>query len=303
GFLLPPLPFSLFYYGSFDPVLSDKAQFPSLFWMAPQENSQYVGIVPLLKLFGWNWIGVLIPDNESGEIYLRTLSAVLLQSDICISLAQSFPILKSYIFHKSLQKQFNSLAAGLWSSQLNVTLVYGDGQSMDGLRMILQSYEFYQMHPMERVWIVTGQWDATAVDHSNKLPAKSLNGTLSFTPHTNVVPGFWDFLETISPYQDNIYFIHQFWRAVFRCSFPAYKLNVLNKGNCTGTEKLRNLSGTVFEMAMSGQSYNIYNAIYAVAHALHALCSSRATQKVLGNGHLHRSEILIINLHRSKPTF
>ncbi|XP_054832686.1 vomeronasal type-2 receptor 26-like [Eublepharis macularius] len=53
-----------------------------------------------------------------------------------------------------------------------------------------------------------------------------------------------------------------------------------------GEEKLDSVPGTVFEMGMSGQSYVIYNAVYAVAHALHAMYSSRAQQRVMEEGGL-----------------
>ncbi|XP_013912239.1 PREDICTED: vomeronasal type-2 receptor 26-like [Thamnophis sirtalis] len=58
-------------YGSFDPILSDKRQFPFFFSMVPNENIQYEGIIHLLKHFEWNWIGLLASEDESGEAFLQ----------------------------------------------------------------------------------------------------------------------------------------------------------------------------------------------------------------------------------------
>uniref|UniRef100_A0ABM5GQ52 Vomeronasal type-2 receptor 26-like n=1 Tax=Pogona vitticeps TaxID=103695 RepID=A0ABM5GQ52_9SAUR len=60
-------------YGSFDAALSDKVQFPSFYRMIPKEDAQYDGIVQLLKHFGWNWIGVVVSEDDSGESFLQIL--------------------------------------------------------------------------------------------------------------------------------------------------------------------------------------------------------------------------------------
>ncbi|KAH0626019.1 hypothetical protein JD844_000716 [Phrynosoma platyrhinos] len=257
-------------YGSFDPVFSDKMQFPSFFRMVPDEIIQYFGITQMLEYFGWNWIGLLIPEDETGERFHRILSASLVQKDICISLTQSVPKVTSYVSNPFLQKSLNAIASALLSKNINVILVYGDSRSMEGLGIILDSYEFYQKQPMERVWITTAQWDVTTVFASRRFTEKSLNGSLSFALHTNVVPGFQEFLENVNPIQSNISLLKEFWCSAFLCSFPMCNLNVPNHSNCTGEEKLRNLPGSVFELGMSSWSYSIYNAVYAVAHALHA---------------------------------
>ncbi|XP_054850045.1 vomeronasal type-2 receptor 26-like [Eublepharis macularius] len=65
---------------------------------------------------------------------------------------------------------------------------------------------------------------------------------------------------------------------------PADKGGDNIKGNiCTGEEKLEDLPGPFFEMSMTGHSYNIYNAVYAVAHALHAMQSFRSKHRTTMN--------------------
>ncbi|XP_053120256.1 vomeronasal type-2 receptor 26-like [Hemicordylus capensis] len=172
------------------------------------------------------------------------------------------------------------IANAVWKeAKMNVVLVYGDIHSVEGLRIIFEYCEFDLKLPLERVWLITAQWDCTTLSSWNKFTGKSLNGSLSFTLHRKVVPGFQDFLENITPYQSMIYFIHQFWMFAFFCSLPKHGLYVPNHDNCTGEEKLGSLPESVLEMGMSGQSYNIYNAVYAVAHALHTIYSSKTKQK------------------------
>ncbi|XP_032092093.1 vomeronasal type-2 receptor 26-like [Thamnophis elegans] len=52
---------------------------------------------------------------------------------------------------------------------------------------------------------------------------------------------------------------------------PDSSVNQETEGICTGKEKLESLPGAFFEMRMTSPSYSTYNAVYAVAHALHAI--------------------------------
>nr|XP_020633880.1 vomeronasal type-2 receptor 26-like [Pogona vitticeps] len=273
-----------FTYGSFDPALSDKVQFPSFYRMIPKEDAQYDAIVQLFKHFGWNWIGVIVSKDDSGETFLRTLTPRFMQSHICIAWTEVIPRVTEFSPKEIIQVILAPIYWTLSLSEINVILVYGDRQSLEGLRLVLDIFEFQQMQPQRRVWVTTAQWDFTALPTGIKLTTKSFSGTLSLRLHTNVVPGFENFLENMNPYQDQIYFIHQFWYTAFLCSFPLYNLSGPNWEICSGREKLRSLPGSVFEMGMSGQSYSAYNAVYAVAHALHAACSLRAKQKTNGPG-------------------
>ncbi|XP_062992998.1 vomeronasal type-2 receptor 26-like [Elgaria multicarinata webbii] len=266
-------------YGSSDPVLRDKIQFPSFYRMTPNEDPQYDGIVELLKHFGWNWIGLMVSEDDRGETFLRKLRPRLERNNICIAWAQIALLVTTFLPMEILQEKLRPIQSTITLTEINVILVYGDSQSLEALRIVLYSMEIAYTYPVERVWITTAEWDFTALVTGRKFTIKSFNGTLSFRLHSNVVPGFQDFVEMINPLETTFFLIHEFWSSAFLCSFPMYNLYIPKKGNCTGMERLRSLPGTVFEMGMSGQSYSIYNAVYAIAHALHAMSSSRIKQK------------------------
>ncbi|XP_042329743.1 vomeronasal type-2 receptor 26-like [Sceloporus undulatus] len=276
-------------YGSFDPVLNDKIQFPSVYRMIPNDIPQYVGIVKMLKQFGWTWIGLIVSDDESGEMLLKTLLSQLLQNNICLAFKEIIPAVKEpWKGYREGRLELNAkmerLSSILSSTDANVILVHGDSQAMEGLRMVLSFNELDGMKPIEKVWIITAQWDFTSVFYSGVFTPKSFNGTLSFTLHTNDMARYKAFLETLNPNQSVLDYFTLFWSNVFVCSHPTYNIYIPNVGNCTNQEKVSNLPEFVFEMRMSGQSYSIYNAVYAVAHALHAMFSSKFHKKAMGEG-------------------
>ncbi|KAL8176500.1 UNVERIFIED_CONTAM: hypothetical protein K2H54_035647 [Gekko kuhli] len=139
-----------------------------------------------------------------------------------------------------------------------------------------------QIFQVVRVWVITAKWDFMTMIEKQRPPLQSLNGTLSFALHTNVVPGFDDFLDSISPISHH-HLVH-FWEAAFKCYFLTVAQPHPDIRVCTGQEKLSSLPGTVFETRMSGESYSIYNAVYTVVHALHALHASTGKQTARGHG-------------------
>ncbi|KAL6086808.1 hypothetical protein STEG23_038380, partial [Scotinomys teguina] len=51
-------------YGPFHPILSDHEKFPYLYQMSPKDTALPLAMVSLMLHFNWNWIGLVISDND-----------------------------------------------------------------------------------------------------------------------------------------------------------------------------------------------------------------------------------------------
>nr|XP_056722732.1 vomeronasal type-2 receptor 26-like [Euleptes europaea] len=264
-------------YGSFDHLLKDKQRFPSLYLMAPDNGFQYVAIAQLLLHFTWTWVGLIVPDNDSGHTFVQTLVQVLIQNGICIEFTETISIINMDFKGLALIKRIESMSKTLTQGRVNVIVLYGDSHSLFGFRLLIASYLQWSMKPIGKVWIASTDCDITSMKSQNIMDLLSFNGTLSFATQANEILGFREFLHTLDPHHTFAdIFIHDFWKEAFACVFRRADSATQNKQKyCTGEEKLDTLSGSVFEMSMTSQSYNIYTAIYTIAQAFHSMYTLR----------------------------
>ncbi|XP_070584648.1 vomeronasal type-2 receptor 26-like [Erythrolamprus reginae] len=256
-------------YGS-APVINDKT--PGLFFYqtTPQESLQYPGILSLLLHFKWFWVGVIAIDNDNGERFLQAISLIFSQSDICFAFIERVFI---YFLHISyMLQQGTKIYYKVISSRANVVLLHGESYSMALYGWLPYFYESQTERVKGKVWIATTQLEFLSLALQRNWEAEVFHGTLSFKMHSNDISGFRWFLESISPYNSEDGFIGDFWQQVFTCALP----NSMEEdvSICTGKEKLESLPGAFFEMAMTAHSYSIYNAVQAVAHAIHEMTFS-----------------------------
>ncbi|XP_034279074.2 vomeronasal type-2 receptor 26-like [Pantherophis guttatus] len=134
--------------------------------------------------------------------------------------------------------------------------------------------------PKSIVWIITAQMEFSLISFQCTWDIKIIDGALSFMMHSTALPEFRSFAGKQNPFRaKGDGFIRQFWQEAFNCVFPNVVMSDVPENICSGTEDLESLPGTLFEMDMTGHSYSIYNAVHAIAHALHALLSSRNTER------------------------
>uniref|UniRef100_A0A670YZG0 G-protein coupled receptors family 3 profile domain-containing protein n=1 Tax=Pseudonaja textilis TaxID=8673 RepID=A0A670YZG0_PSETE len=264
-------------YGSLVLGLSDEILFSSLYRMVPNEYSQYSGIIQLLIYFRWTWIGLFAVNDDNGERFFQAIVPMLFENHICFAFIKRTH--KWADLAKLLDLFLDDLEKfpSLMKSKANVFIAHGSLVSMLNLMWYLQM-SAWDSH-IGKVWIVTEQWDFTLTDYQKNMDILPFQGAISFSVHSNEVPGFTAFLENVKPFwrrEDG--FIQDFWEKAFSCSWKNYKTteDEEHKKKCTGKEKLKSLPRTFFEMRMTGQSYNIYNAAHAIAHTLHTICEAKA---------------------------
>ncbi|KAM4876399.1 vomeronasal type-2 receptor 116-like [Thomomys bottae] len=78
------------------------------------------------------------------------------------------------------------------------------------------------------------------------------------------------------------YYLALLWIKYFNCTFS--ESSCVTWKNCPANASLEWLPRFLFEMDMLEESYNIYNAVYAVAHALHEMLIDQAEAQAVGNG-------------------
>ncbi|XP_053118174.1 vomeronasal type-2 receptor 26-like isoform X2 [Hemicordylus capensis] len=261
-----------FTYGSV-PVHNERAEPLSFYQMVPNESHVYAGFLRLLLHFRWTWVGVFAKDDDNGERFVRTILEMFLKRDICLAFLERVKANQV----NSLFDEFEWLQRthhGVMNSSANAVIFYGESMTMLRWLLFIPNLIGLTTKPKGKVWLMTAQMELTSLMYQRGWDIQTIHGALSFTIHSGELPGFQNFLQMRSPFlskEDG--FLKDFWEQAFGCIFPNPMANNNAEETCTGEEKLKDIPGDFFEMRITGQSYSIYNAAYAVAHALHAMLS------------------------------
>ncbi|XP_058036482.1 vomeronasal type-2 receptor 26-like [Ahaetulla prasina] len=259
-------------YGSFAPEKSCITQQPTLYRTVPNETSQYMGIIQLLHHFGWTWIGFFIVDNDGGEHFMQVFEPLLSQNGICSAFTTKIP--KAELGDmSSVNRQAENVYLPMTYINVNTIVVYGDTLSI----MLLSQFMLQATHGsssdilFQRVWIMTAQIDFAMSRLQMGSDLQVFHGAIAFTIHSHQLPKFQKFLLALDPCQAGRNdFLKVFLEQALDCSFHCPKIPTEATEVCSWEESLKKLPTSLFEIRMTGHSYSIYNAVYAIAHSLHS---------------------------------
>ncbi|XP_063158956.1 vomeronasal type-2 receptor 26-like [Candoia aspera] len=267
-------------YGSFVQEEFQTTKLSTLYCMVPNEDNQYIGVIRLLLHFRWTWIGVFAFDDNKGEHFLQKVQPLLSQNGICLAFTQKFPQGADVEDLSELFDAISIISNNLIEHKANAFLVYGASFIIVLLRTVvfLRDPENKESASFRKVWILMNPTDFILTGLQRGWDLQLFHGALSFTVHSREVQGFKEFLQAIKPSTHKDGFLQEVWDQLFDCSFSSADLPSKISEACSGEENLENLPGPLFELQMTGQSYSIYNAVYAVAHALQEAVRPRSKQ-------------------------
>nr|XP_056719784.1 vomeronasal type-2 receptor 26-like [Euleptes europaea] len=251
--------------------------------MVPNEAQQYVGIVKLLQHFGWTWVGLFTVDDDSGEHFLQVLKTLFSEHGICLAFTER---LLNQV-HWNNMDEVDDLTQNVYlpfqNSKANIFVLYGEAVAIMALNafMFLNNPGYSQNNLFKKIWIMTAQVDFALSGLQRNWDIRVFHGALFFAIHSEELVGFQKYLQGVKPYWNpGDGFLKDFWEQAFDCFFPNPEM-IDADGMCTGEERLESLPGPLFEMHMTGHSFSISNAVYAVAHALHAMHLSLSNHRTM----------------------
>ncbi|XP_044530761.1 vomeronasal type-2 receptor 26-like [Gracilinanus agilis] len=270
GTLLNLYKFPQISYGPYDSILSDKVQFPFLYQMASKDSSLHQGVVRLIVYFEWNWVGLVVSDDMRGEEFLWEIRGEMAKNGVCVSFTEKIPVSE-----RTHMESHDTFMPRIIMSATKVIVIHGDTDSL----MILRYSGVPIMIIRWKVWIATSHWDITMrpLYHDGH----TFHGALTFSHLMREIPGFKTFLKAVTPskYPDDI-LLKGFWLSAFKCpDQPEYPEQEI----CLPNASLESLPLCSFDMTISGFSYTIYNAIYAVAWVMHKIFMRKSEEISMGD--------------------
>ncbi|XP_048025593.1 extracellular calcium-sensing receptor-like [Megalobrama amblycephala] len=242
--------------------LSDRKKYPSLFRTIPSDAFQVQAMIQILRYFGWTWVGLVYSDDDYGIYAAQSFQQEMQLIGHCFAFSEILP-------HDNNHRDIQRIMGVIQASTARVVVVFSTSSFLLPLmdEVVLQNMT-------GRQWIASEAWATSPVYHTPRfLPF--LRGTLGIAVRRGEIQGLHDFLLRLCPSNDpRKNMLRIFWENMFGCSFETGDKETDGeqvKKVCTGQEDLSTTDTPYTDVSGLRTAYNVYKAVYALAHALHDL--------------------------------
>ncbi|XP_032365721.1 extracellular calcium-sensing receptor [Etheostoma spectabile] len=237
--------------------LTDRRQYPTFFRVIPNDDYQVKAIAQLLLRFNWTWVGLVRGDHEYGRFAVQGLLRELQGTKVCVAYLEMIPLLYNRQRALEIMQVMNSSSAKV------VVVFSAEGEMTPFLR------DYMKQNITGIQWVASEAWvTASVFTGSEYYPY--LGGTIGFGIRKGLIPRLRDYLQTVSPqtYPNDI-LVKELWEALYGCNpslLPGSQLPP-----CSGHESLLEQHSAYMNTSSPRVAYNVYKAVYAIAHSLHNL--------------------------------
>lgn len=204
-------------------MLSNKVPYPSLYHMAPKDDSLPQAMGQLILYFGWVWMGLAASDDMRGEQFLSAWREERSRKGSVL------PFQRLSLWVRDAVKRHLII----WPSIDGSTRTYSYSGYHSGTYRFPGDCEIFTAPyaRIEKVWIICPPWDVALTPTFQN--GYGFHGTLLFSHQKGAMPEFGAFLRTVhsSKYPENIFpevfLVHSSW--VFRGGGPNGGIRMLPK--------------------------------------------------------------------------
>lgn len=243
--------------------LTDKRVYPSFLRTVPSDMFQVQGLVQLVGHFGWHWVGTVGTEDDYSRYGIQAFSEQLREWGGCLAFHQTIP-------KAATTAKIRAIADVLEATTARVVIAFAtEGQLLDLLT------EVARRNLTRLQWVASEAWvTASLLTLPEFQPV--LAGTLGFSFRGTAIPGLSDFLLKVRPSPGpQSAFANMFWEELFGCklafggSHSSSSAFNTETPQCSGDEDLTARKTSYSDVSQVRISYNVYKAVYAIAHALH----------------------------------
>ncbi|XP_072551269.1 extracellular calcium-sensing receptor-like [Salminus brasiliensis] len=245
--------------------LSDRKRFPTFLRTVPSNSFQTKVIARLLHQMGWSWVGVIYGDDAYGESSMQLLMNELEGSGVCMSYLEVIP--KSHTPSKIRQ-----IVETIQSSKAQVVVIIAISSDTEVLLR-----EVVRRNVTDKQWIATTSWSTAG--YYTAWSGISLSGVIGIAIRSLEIQGLSSYLTKLSIENYPTEELEQkVWEEAFGCRFVMDNQSGLPRPQCTNLENDR------IQAAEFDGMYNVYKAVYAVAHAIQDMLDCQPGKGPFKNG-------------------
>ncbi|CAJ1065296.1 extracellular calcium-sensing receptor-like [Xyrichtys novacula] len=250
--------------------LSNQKEFPTFMRTMPSDAFQIKALARLVSYFGWTWVGVIGVESDYARFAIELFLQESVQYGVCAAYTHFYPVTLS-------PQALDELLDVIQMASSKVIINFAGESQLQGILAEVQRRNITGLQ-----WIASEAW-ATARSLWVKF-GDLLAGTLGFAiRRADVIPGLKEHLIRLRPaHIHKSAFLAEFWEELFNCRLNGSVNSHSHGGDnyfdrllCKGTEDLMNVYSPYSDVTQLRVSYNVYKAVYLVAHALHDMSNCK----------------------------